>query len=214
MCSATRAAVSSLLSCTVALTCLTSAGIDAQERRVAAQPFVLTGQVIGERFCEGDGELSTQFLTMRLTLQNTSSASITVPLLSSIAGDLTVAASETDLKAGRIESRSDPEIISADGSIPRQPRRFMVLGPNEKRVLPFSVRIVVGVKTAESPLSGIPGPGEHVLSFEWYPWRLGPEAGAQWVKAQRVPGTVWFEPVRAEPVRFSVPVRPRFDNCG
>lgn len=177
-----------------------------------SSPFVLDGSVIAQRSCRGDGQMFAEHLTVRLTLRNKSDDTLIV-LLSGSHNDVQVAADSTRLGSGELEMDYEPDVIFATGGHSGVTKdAFLVIEPHSLVPVPQAVLVALPV-AIDSSIAGVAGPGDHVMTFSWDSQLRTEKEATRWRREFQKQGRLWNEPIRTQPIKFTVPRTPHFEDC-
>jgi hypothetical protein len=182
--------------------------------QVKPTPPSLTGEVLQQDFCLGDGEMNVQRLRIELSVTNESDGPITVPVVSSVVDNISIAADRVSLSQGRLESKFDPELISESLSTATEPKSI-TLGPKQKVTLPVVIEISIPITSGDARIAGITAPGSHVIAFRWHVWRRrNSQLPSQWREATGGPKSdIWLRPLVSKPISFVTPAKPQLREC-
>jgi hypothetical protein len=175
--------------------------------------LVTIAEIVGQQYCQGDGEINTLQLRLRFTVTNRFQKAIVVYWKLPVIETVNVARDESMLKAGAYEIELTVSVYAASGTTRGVESRFLTtLKPNDSHTFDFVDEVAVPILAAGTGPAGPLRAGRHVLSIQLQTWPYTANA-VTWADRISAQGTLWTDVLVTEALPFIVKSGPPLKQC-
>ena len=171
----------------------------------------LTTEIVGQRYCTGDGDLDGVLLELRLMYRNTG----TSPLI------LYKGSTPVHRIVLRKTANDAPEVDSSLSWYSDRPwtvdaselgERFVILRPNASFETQTKTRVFV-TRDDSKAFPGSVGSGDHYLQVTIPTWFGSPELADAMQREWRAHGILWRQPMTSLPTKFTIAKQRAIVDC-
>lgn len=189
--------------------------LDAQDQPLKAVP-----EVVGTRYCNGDAEVFSVWLKLRVKFVNRSKRAV---ILDKEIGKAwyreKVARTLEDLHAGKYEYNPNIDWFFSDkDKLPDKPKAkspspdFVILSPGQTFESEINTSVVAQYENPKD-FAGSIRPGVHIFQMELSAWNH-PDEASVFAKSWQKFGDLVTGVIRTEPLEISIPSNPKVErNC-
>lgn len=178
--------------------------------------LTLTTALLTQRFCVGDGEVSTLLMSLRLHYSNTGQRPIILYVGGNEAASILVSRTVADAVAARHELSLSPTILrSRDRQMTETQRldhSFLILAKGSSFDTETEVAIPFAANDQTNPVGTVMA-GDHVLEIKAITWPESVELAEVLGKRWKQRGLLWREVVQSEPMPFRIEQHAKLEVC-